>query len=380
MAARLIAARETRTGAIAGFAARVIKWQAVHGRRGLPWQQTRDPYRVWLAEIMLQQTQVATVISYYQRFIARYADVRVLAAARSADVMALWSGLGYYARARNLHACAQTVVAEHGGGFPRASAALAQLPGIGRSTAAAIAAFCSDERAPILDGNVKRVLARHFGVADDPRTASGERAFWALAQSLLPRRRARMPAYTQGLMDLGATICTRSAPNCSNCPLRASCAAFREQRVNELPAQRRAGTVPVRKAHWLVLRRSGFVLLEQRPPRGVWGGLLAPPSFPTRAALSSAVRSLGATANVVALPMRRHGFSHFSLEFTPHVVRIEGAAQTWPPAGSAAVWERSSWLALKRAEAAALPAPVRRLLIDLRDDCPITAAAPAGRQ
>ncbi len=166
----VIAAHEARASANPGFAARLLHWQGGHGRRGLPWQQTRDPYCVWLAEIMLQQTQVATVIPYYQRFVARYYDVHALAAARSADVMALWSGLGYYARARNLHACARIVVAEHGGRFPHSSAALAQLPGIGRSTAAAIAAFCSDERAPILDGNVKRVLARHFGVTLDPRS------------------------------------------------------------------------------------------------------------------------------------------------------------------------------------------------------------------
>ena len=194
-----------------GFAASVLRWHAKHGRHDLPWSATRDPYRVWLSEVMLQQTQVATVLPHYARFLAAFPEVHALAAARQADVLKLWAGLGYYARARNLHACARAVVKEHAGRFPRDAAALATLPGIGRSTAAAIAAFCFGERVAILDGNVKRVLARHFGIEGFPGAAKTERVLWALATSLLPAAE-KMPAYTQALMDLGATVCTRRAP------------------------------------------------------------------------------------------------------------------------------------------------------------------------
>ena len=201
----------------------MIGWQGRHGRHGLPWQGNPDPYRVWLSEVMLQQTQVATVLAYYPRFLARFPDVRALAAAPLDAVLAAWSGLGYYRRARLLHRCAQVVVAEHGGAFPRHAVQLAALPGIGRSTAAAIAAFCFGERAAILDGNVKRVLARAFGIGDDLGTAAGQRALWARAEALLPAR--GIGAYTQGLMDLGATVCLARRPRCDACPLAATCAA-----------------------------------------------------------------------------------------------------------------------------------------------------------
>ena len=215
------------------FAERVVAWQTAHGRRGLPWQGARDPYRVWLSEIMLQQTRVATVVDYYARFLRRFPDLASLAAAPLADVMRLWAGLGYYSRARNLHACARRVVTEHGGEFPRDAQALARLPGIGRTTAAAIAAFCFDERVAILDGNVKRVLARHFGIEGDPRAAAVQCRLWQLAGELLPPRRA-MRAYTQGLMDLGATVCTRARPRCEACPIASNCVALRTGRVIEL--------------------------------------------------------------------------------------------------------------------------------------------------
>ena len=206
-----------------GFASRVVRWQASHGRSSLPWQDTRDPYRVWLSEIMLQQTQVATVLGYYARFLDRFPDVRALAAAPQDEVLGLWSGLGYYSRARNLHRCAQDVVALHGGEFPRSAELLQTLPGIGRSTAAAIASFCFGERVAILDGNVKRVLTRVLGFGEDLASAANERRLWDQAQALVPERGEDMPAYTQGMMDLGATVCTPRKPRCLFCP--SSCPA-----------------------------------------------------------------------------------------------------------------------------------------------------------
>ena len=224
----------------AGFAARVIRWQHTHGRHGLPWQ-TNDPYRVWLSEVMLQQTQVATVLAYYPRFIDRFPDVRALAAAQLDDVLALWSGLGYYSRARNLHRCAQEVVAMHGGEFPRSAAQLESLPGIGRSTAAAIASFCFGERVASLDGNVKRVLARVLAFGEDLAQARGTSQLWEYAQELLPKRdlATAMPAYTQGLMDLGATLCMSRQPQCDACPVAGSCAARAEGRQLQYPVKSR---------------------------------------------------------------------------------------------------------------------------------------------
>ena len=209
------------------IATQVVQWQAVHGRNYLPWQQTRDPYRVWLSEIMLQQTQVTTVLGYYERFLQAFPDVASLAAAPEDDVMALWSGLGYYSRARNLHKCAKAVMAEHGGAFPRSAEVLATLPGIGRSTAAAIASFCFGERAAILDANVKRVLTRVLAFGEDLSSSRNEKVLWAMAEDLLPTHDLQhsMPRYTQGLMDLGATICLPRNPSCLVCPLQADCRA-----------------------------------------------------------------------------------------------------------------------------------------------------------
>lgn len=335
------------------FAARVVAWQRTHGRRDLPWSG-RDPYRVWLAEVMLQQTQVSTVIGYYTRFLSRFPDVRSLAAAALDEVLALWAGLGYYARARNLHACACAIVAEHGGTFPRSAAELQRLPGIGRSTAAAIAAFCFDERAAILDGNVKRVLARHFGIEGFPGAGAVERELWRRAQALLPDA-ASMPAYTQGMMDLGATVCTRARPRCGACPLARSCVALRSGRVDELPTARPRRQAPVRRVQMLVALHGDAVLVEKRPPHGVWGGLLALPQFDRVAALNAAAAALGAATPVRALPARRHAFSHFTLQFTPRVARIEKLAH-------AAREPAACWLPLAQIDTAALPAPLRALL------------------
>ncbi len=343
-----------------GFAERLIAWQARHGRQDLPWQNTRDPYRVWLSEIMLQQTQVTTVIDYYARFLARFPTVDVLAQAALDDVMPLWAGLGYYARARNLHACAQAVCAQHGGTFPSSASALAELPGIGPSTAAAIAAFCFEERAAILDGNVKRVLARHFAVEGDPVGAAVERRLWSLARDLLPRSARDMPAYTQAVMDLGATLCTRSTPRCPDCPVQSTCIAHRDARVDELPTARARKAVTLRHAHMLIVLQADQVLLQQRPPTGLWGGLLTPPQFDSPATLHAAVTQLtGAPRAVQALPSRRHAFTHFTLEFVPHLLVLP--ATTLHAGDGALCWRR-----LAQADELALPAPVRTLLRDVR--------------
>jgi A/G-specific adenine glycosylase len=264
----------------AGFAQTVITWQHLHGRHDLPWQGTRDPYRIWVSEIMLQQTQVAAVIGYYARFMARFPDVRSLAAAPIDDVLACWSGLGYYSRARNLHACAALVVSQHGGTFPQNPEALQALPGIGPSTAAAIAAFAWGVRAAILDGNVKRVLCRRFGIEGFPGERTVEARLWSMARAHLPADgEGGIEAYTQGLMDLGATVCTRARPACARCPLSAQCDAYHTQRVALLPTRRPARRIEQRDAVWVVLVADDAVLLERRAPAGLWGGLWSLPEL-----------------------------------------------------------------------------------------------------
>jgi A/G-specific adenine glycosylase len=336
------------------FAQRLITWQKQHGRKGLPWQGTSDPYRVWLSEIMLQQTQVATVIPYYQRFLARFPTLADLAAAPVDDVMPLWSGLGYYARARNLHKCAQAVVAKHGGEFPRDAALIAELPGIGRSTANAIASFCFGTQTPILDGNVKRVFARCFGIEGFPGTLKVEREMWALAEQLMPVNNTG--TYTQAQMDLGATLCTRGKPLCNRCPLSERCVAYRDNRVSELPTPRPKKVVPERESIFLVMQGPQGILLEQRPPSGIWGGLLCLPELPVGAdAAHHAQQHYGVTAlQWQELPALRHTFTHFRLTLRPlH------ASVTQSPA---AMESNLRWLAAADYAAAALPTPIRTLL------------------
>jgi A/G-specific adenine glycosylase len=341
------------------FAHALIRWQKSDGRHDLPWQQQgrADPYRVWLSEIMLQQTQVATVIPYYLRFVARFPDLARLAAAPTEDVMALWSGLGYYARARNLQRAAQEVVAQWGGRFPRRAADIETLPGIGRSTAAAIAVFAFGERAAILDGNVKRVLTRAFGIAGFPGEKTVEASLWALAESLLPDR--DMVAYTQGLMDLGATLCTRSKPRCGDCPVAAQCVARREGRIAALPTPRAKRAVPQRAVTLMVLLNRGQVLLERRPPKGIWGGLLSLPELPPG-------KIPRRYAGAVPLPVVRHAFTHFRLDITPLVCKVSrrDAPQEIPLGDTA---EDGVWLSLKKLDTAPLPAPIRKILEKLAD-------------
>jgi len=342
---------------VKAFSRRVIDWQKVHGRHGLPWQGTRDPYRLWLSEIMLQQTQVATVVPFYERFLARFPDVAALAEADPDDVMRLWSGLGYYARARNLHGAARRVVEAHGGRFPLAVEAVADLPGIGRSTAAAIVAFATGEPHAILDGNVKRVLARHAGVEGAVDGAAVLARLWDVAQSRLPRR--DVEAYTQGLMDLGATLCTRSAPDCERCPVRADCVAWREGLTDELPGRKAARVVKLRRAVWLVVLAGSKVLLEKRPAPGIWGGLWSFPEFAEGTDPGGACAGLGIVPTTIGpLPVLTHAFTHFTLEAMPFRVGVRRATL------SASEIERR-WIALGEAQESALPAPVKRLLAAL---------------
>jgi A/G-specific adenine glycosylase len=353
----------------AGFARRLLSWHRSHGRRDLPWLGERDPYRVWISEIMLQQTQVATVLPYFRRFIERFPDVRSLALAPIARVMTAWAGLGYYARARNLHACARVVLERHGGRFPRSAQALAALPGIGRSTAGAIAAFCFDERAPVLDGNVRRVLARHWGIEGDAQAAPVAARLWQRARLELPPARD-MARYTQAIMDLGATVCTRSQPACERCPVRVSCVARHTGRQATLPAPRARRQRPVRPAHVLVALAQGAVLLQRRRGDGIWGGLMCLPQFASKAALLRRARALGAgDAPVVALPARRHTLTHLTLAIEPYLALTPGptAAKQDGGGGSARSADARRWVALDRIDQAALPAAHRQLLREVRE-------------
>ncbi|MDR3158717.1 MAG: A/G-specific adenine glycosylase [Zoogloeaceae bacterium] len=332
------------------FARALIDWQRLHGRRDLPWQGTRDAYQVWLSEIMLQQTRVATVLGFFPRFVARFPDVGTLAAAPVEAVLALWAGMGYYARARNLHLCARQVVEKHAGNFPQTAAELAALPGIGRSTAAAIAAFVHHERAAILDGNVKRVLCRHFAISGAP-VGAVERALWKQAESLLPAA-SDMPVYTQGLMDLGATLCTRRAPRCACCPLAASCLAFRQHRAESLPTPKTRIEKPHRVACFLLISDGARILLRRRPMTGVWGGLYAPPedvSLPARLGLAG--------SPPLSLPPRTHVFTHFCLRIHPMLYRVA----RMPVLDDAAL----ECLLINDALQAGIPAPVARLLREI---------------
>lgn len=311
------------------FARSVVAWQRAHGRHALPWQGSRDPYRVWLSEVMLQQTQVATVIPYYQRFLARFPDVEALARASQDEVLRLWSGLGYYARGRNLHQAAQRI-ASHG--FPRTARDLEALPGVGRSTAAAIAVFAFGERAAILDGNVRRVLARCFADSGD---------LWPLAERLLPSR--AIEAYTQGLMDLGATVCSRTRPACERCPVAKLCEANRRGWQERLPANKARTALPQKSVAWVVLRYRNRVLVERRPAHGIWGGLWCFPQGERR-------------AGDRPLQPIEHGFTHFRLRIRP--LLREAPAKTRQ--------QGQRWMTLGELQRAAVPTPVRNLIARLR--------------
>jgi A/G-specific adenine glycosylase len=336
-----------------GFARRMVDWQRQHGRQSLPWQNTRDPYRVWLSEIMLQQTQVTTVLDYYPRFLQRFPDVASLAAAPQDDVLGLWSGLGYYSRARNLHRCAQDVMARFGGAFPSTAEQLVTLSGIGRSTAAAIAAFCFHERAAILDGNVKRVLTRVLGYGEDLALAASERSLWALAEQLLPPDAADMPAYTQSLMDLGATVCLPRRVQCEACPVANQCQALQQ-------AQPMAYPVKTRKLKrssatlWLLwaVNAQGQVWLHKRPARGIWAGLFSLPVFDDESAL---LASCGDARSPRFIEPWKHVLTHRDLHLHPVHVQVQSSPQC-----------EGQWVDAQDWPALGLPAPIRLLLDGLK--------------
>ncbi len=333
-----------------GFAATVIDWHKSNGRHDLPWQQHPSPYRVWVSEIMLQQTRVTTVIPYFLRFIERFPDVAALAAADIDQVLHLWTGLGYYTRARNLHKAAQCIVEQHQGRIPDNLEELLQLSGIGRSTAGAILALAHGRPAPILDGNVKRVLARCFAVAGFPGHGKTAAALWAKAECLVPRR--EVAAYTQGMMDLGATVCTRSLPACGQCPLSPRCLARMQGEVDRYPGKKPGRILPVRQTVMHILQdESGRVLLEKRPPTGVWGSLYSLPE-----ALPEFCIAIEAPGQ---LPLIRHSFTHFHLDISPLRYGVRSRHD--------AVADSDRWLWYSIADPAevGLAAPARKLLASL---------------
>jgi len=343
------------------IATALLDWHARAGRHDLPWQHPRTPYRVWVSEIMLQQTQVATVIPYYRRFLERFPDVRALAAAPVDEVLHLWSGLGYYARARNLHRAATRVREEHGSELPASFAALAALPGIGRSTAGAILALTGGARLPILDGNARRVLARYFAVAGARGERAAEKRLWALAERCTPQ--ARVAEYTQAIMDLGATVCVRRRPLCSQCPLAGGCVAHRSGRQHELPAPRRPRPRPLRRVFMVLALDSGRVRLERRPEKGVWGGLWCLPEFDSASAAAAfATHTLGA-GPVAPQPLAEleHAFTHFDLSITPLMVRCTGCTPLVEENGGL-------WYNLHEPARIGLPAPITALLASLADE------------
>ena len=341
------------TAALSKFSAALVRWQKKHGRHDLPWQQTTDPYRIWLSEIMLQQTQVQTVIPYYARFLERFPTVQALAQADINDVLALWAGLGYYARARNLHACARVIAADYRCTFPDDPVLLAALPGIGRSTAAAISAFAFGKHAAILDGNVKRVFCRVFGVEGVPTTSAVDKQLWLLADTLLPKK--DIEAYTQGLMDLGATCCTRTKAHCNTCPMISLCNAQQTDRVSELPHRKIKARLPLRNSTVWLIRDADHVWLERRQACGIWGGLLSLPDADTVRLPISAVASGNRSI--------RHKFTHFELQadVARYVIK-----RTTEPVALNRHRELDAY-PLADAEALALPTPWRKLLVAERD-------------
>ena len=335
----------------------LLAWFDAHGRKGLPWQQNPTPYRVWVSEVMLQQTQVATVIPYYERFMTRFPTVRALAEAPEDEVLHLWTGLGYYARARNLLQCARVLVERHGGEFPAEIDAVTALPGIGRSTAGAILALSRGERHPILDGNAKRVLARVFGIEGDPSAVGVAKTLWAAAENCTPH--TRVAHYTQAIMDLGATLCTRTRPACTVCPLIEICLAAREGRQAVLPGAKQRRVRPLREAVLLIAvtgeEGARSVLVERRPAAGIWGGLWSPPQFPNETeALDWCRRELGGVEDLEPLPPIDHGFTHFNLHLQPLRVRCT-------PSSEVREADDRIWYALHAPPKVGLPRPIHQL-------------------
>ncbi len=337
------------------FATRLIDWQKRHGRHDLPWQNTQDPYRIWVSEIMLQQTQVTAVIGYYANFMARFPSIATLANATQEEVLQYWSGLGYYARGRNLHKAAQTIVNTFGGEFPQDFETVQTLPGIGRSTAAAIVSFAFGQSETILDGNVKRVLTRHFDIEGWPNTPKVNQQLWALAESLVPPD--HMIAYTQGLMDLGATVCTRSKPKCDQCPVQNSCKALALDKTHCLPTPKPKKTTPQKNTTMLIIYDDDKVLLQKRPQSGIWAGLWSLPEVGMEEIPSRSVKkTLGLKVEPEEpLAIVKHVFSHYKLDITPQPLALQSC--------NVQLSEELQWMPLTTAIDAALSAPVRKILI-----------------
>ncbi|WP_323813126.1 A/G-specific adenine glycosylase [Cellvibrio sp. NN19] len=350
------------------FSASILKWFDKHGRKHLPWQQDISAYRVWLSEIMLQQTQVTTVIPYFERFIARFPNVESLAAAPIDEVLHLWTGLGYYARARNLHKCAQVVVNQYGGEFPATVDALADLPGIGRSTAGAIVSIAFQKRAAILDGNVKRVLARYHAVDGWPGQLDVANQLWEIAENYTPKIRANH--YTQAMMDMGATLCTRSKPKCELCPINMGCVAFGQGNPASYPGKKPKKTLPEKSVQLLMLRNpAGDLLLQQRPAQGIWGGLWSFPELASEMdAQEYAEDHYGEVIAQEQWDTYRHTFSHYHLDITPVLIQLAKTPQT---IGEAA----THWYNPHQPDALGLAAPVKKLLEKLAQLDPRAATA-----
>ncbi len=343
------------------FAARLLRWYDRHGRKDLPWQRARTPYAVWVSEVMLQQTQVATVIPYFEHIMARFPDVAALADAPLDAVLAHWSGLGYYSRARNLHRAAQQIRDAHGGAFPEHMDAVTALPGIGRSTAGAILAQALGRRHAILDGNVKRVLTRHRAIDGWPGQSAVERRLWDIAEAETPH--ARVADYTQAIMDLGATVCSRARPRCTACPVASDCAAHAAGTVARYPAPKPRKALPVRQTRMLLVTNAdGEVWLEKRPPSGIWGGLWSLPELSAHTTPEEWAVSFGARLHALATwsPLR-HTFSHFHLDITPLHLAVAAPARVMEA-------ERGLWYKPELSNQLGLPAPVARLLKALEQE------------
>jgi len=344
------------------FGRSVLRWYRVHGRHDLPWQVKGDPYRVWISEIMLQQTQVATVTPFYERFVRRFPDVASLARAKADTVLGYWTGLGYYARARNLHRAARIILREHGGVFPDRLEAVMALPGVGRSTAGAILSLAGDQRHPILDGNVRRVLARYFAVSGDLSRREVEAELWQHAEAVLPKSAALAAPFNQAMMDLGALLCTRTRPQCAVCPLAQGCRAKALGTPGAFPYRRQKRVRPTREVTLVILTDpKGRVLLERRPASGIWGGLW---SFPECRPGQAPTRWCQQTFNIratksAALPVIHHGFTHFVLKIQPQPLRVSAAA------GARIGSEERAWVRPGVPGRRGLAAPVKKLLEQL---------------
>ncbi len=342
------------------FQKKVLAWFQDHGRTDLPWQQNVNAYRVWISEIMLQQTQVNTVIPYFQRFMERFPHVADLADATEDEVLHLWTGLGYYARARNLHRCSQLIMQEYAGQFPEDVDTLTSLPGIGRSTAGAIISLAWQKPATILDGNVKRVLCRYFAIEGWPGKTAVHKHLWQVAESLTPKQDCHQ--YTQAMMDLGATLCTRSQPQCTRCPLNKSCQAYQQQNPTAYPTAKPKRTIPTKTTYMILLQnKHGDILLEKRPPVGIWGGLWSLPQCDDMQQLATWSKQHYACkiGQWQQQPSFRHTFSHFHLEITPIIVSV---LQWSPPLRDD---QDHCWYSPQQPMDLGLAAPVKRLLDEL---------------